>query len=227
MIQLRYPNITGKTPEERQAQMERYTRSLIDQLNMMISKNGDTQKAEQFVPAQDFNLRFSKLEKKIDKDLKTQQEEFKKLWETIYPVGSIYISTSDISPQELFGGEWDKIQDRFLLAEGTHEAGETGGEENHVLTIEEMPEHDHRPQNYDEAGSNSGYSRQFTTNLHTDSDSVSLQRVTASSYSGQYVMAAKAQGDIEGTDYTSKEGGGQEHNNMPPYLSVYMWKRIQ
>lgn len=39
MIQLRYPNITGKTPEERQAQMERYLRSLIDQLNMMLSKN--------------------------------------------------------------------------------------------------------------------------------------------------------------------------------------------
>ena len=36
MIQIRYPNITGKTPEERMEQMERYIRSLVDQLNVAL-----------------------------------------------------------------------------------------------------------------------------------------------------------------------------------------------
>jgi hypothetical protein len=37
-MQIRYPNITGKTPEERQEQMERYIRSLVDQLNIALTR---------------------------------------------------------------------------------------------------------------------------------------------------------------------------------------------
>ena len=39
MIQIRYPNITGATPEERQKQMEHYMRYLVDQLNMVLKNN--------------------------------------------------------------------------------------------------------------------------------------------------------------------------------------------
>ena len=38
-MQIRYPNITGKTPEERQKQMESYIRYLVDQLNWALSHN--------------------------------------------------------------------------------------------------------------------------------------------------------------------------------------------
>jgi hypothetical protein len=38
MMQIRYPNITGKTPEERQRQMENYIRSLVDQLNIALAR---------------------------------------------------------------------------------------------------------------------------------------------------------------------------------------------
>ena len=37
-------------------------------------------------------------------------------WETIYPVGSIYMSVSGTSPATLFGGTWEQIQERFLLS---------------------------------------------------------------------------------------------------------------
>lgn len=37
---------------------------------------------------------------------------------SIYPVGAIYMSVSSTSPASLFGGTWEQIQNRFLLAAG-------------------------------------------------------------------------------------------------------------
>jgi hypothetical protein len=37
MMKIRYPNITGNTPEERMKQMENYMRYLVDQLNFLMS----------------------------------------------------------------------------------------------------------------------------------------------------------------------------------------------
>ena len=65
--------------------------------------------------------------------------------DVLYPVGSIYLSTSSTSPQTLFGGTWQRIQDRFLLCAGsTYAAGKTGGEAEHTLTVNEMPSHTHQ-----------------------------------------------------------------------------------
>ena len=58
----------------------------------------------------------------------------------IYPVGSIYMSVNSTSPATLFGGTWEQIKDKFLLASGnTYGAGTTGGEAKHTLTVNEMP----------------------------------------------------------------------------------------
>lgn len=73
----------------------------------------------------------------------------------LYPVGSIYMTVSTTSPAVLFGGTWEQIKDKFLLACGdTYNNGETGGVDSitytpnatvkgHVLTVYEMPEHNH------------------------------------------------------------------------------------
>ena len=62
----------------------------------------------------------------------------------VYPVGSIYMSVNATDPGTLFGGVWQRIKERFLLASGdTHGAGSTGGEFEHTLTVEEMPSHSH------------------------------------------------------------------------------------
>ena len=70
---------------------------------------------------------------------------------TVYPVGAIYLSASAVSPAQLFGGVWERIQGKFLLAaDSTHEAGSEGGAETHhhstgghALTTEELPSHAH------------------------------------------------------------------------------------
>lgn len=69
----------------------------------------------------------------------------------LYPVGSIYMSVKDSSPAEILGGEWERLQDRFLVGAGnsyavnatggaTSHAHTTGG---HTLTADELPKHTH------------------------------------------------------------------------------------
>lgn len=53
----------------------------------------------------------------------------------MYPVGSIYLSVNNVNPGTIFGGTWEQIQDRFLLAAGsTYAGGATGGTASHTHT---------------------------------------------------------------------------------------------
>ena len=70
---------------------------------------------------------------------------FYKLMELIYPVGSLYWSSKSTNPNELFGGSWVQIKDRFVLACGnTYTAtGQTGGASSVTLNVNNMPAHYH------------------------------------------------------------------------------------
>ena len=132
------------------------------------------------------------------------------LWEKIYPVGSIYISANSTSPAELFGGTWKQIKDRFLLAAGdTYAAGSTGGEATHTLTVDEMPAHRHSSDSYQY-----GYS-----NSYTDKDNYCTW-INHGTPNNNDPTAGES-----GPVRTSLVGGSNPHNNMPPYLAVYMWQR--
>lgn len=68
------------------------------------------------------------------------------LWNSIYPVGSIYMSTSSTNPGTLFTGTtWSQITDRFLVAMGTtyKTAGGTGGASSVTLATGNLPSHSH------------------------------------------------------------------------------------
>ena len=113
------------------------------------------------------------------------------------------------------------LQTRVPVGSGEgYNLGDIGGEETHTLTINEMPSHKHAPSNRDSAGSDTTYKRQFTTNLHTDSDSTGRGQVTTSSNSGEYAMLATTSSDITGADYTTNVGGSEAHNNMQPYTVI-------
>ena len=133
------------------------------------------------------------------------------LIDIIYPVGSIYMSINDTNPSILFHGTWERIKDRFLLASGdTYSAGSTGGEANHTLTVDEMPVHNHTLESITGIDD---------LNFVNGSDSFLPQN---SDTTLGYPSAMNAQMKY-GT--TGGSGGSQPHNNMPPYLSVYIWKR--
>ncbi|WP_302276007.1 phage baseplate protein [Faecalibacterium prausnitzii] len=142
--------------------------------------------------------------------IETKKITWKNLLSKIYPVGSLYISAKATSPASLFGGTWEQIKDRFILAAGdTYAAGSTGGEAEHALTVDEMPAHRHEGINIDnmycfgwENGSRTG---------------VNFQKFYGGTYWGDDVQNRLASGYA---------GGSTAHNNMPPYLTAYIWKRI-
>ena len=134
----------------------------------------------------------------------------------IYPVGSIYISASSTSPATLFGGTWEQIKDRFLLAAGSsYAAGATGGEASHTLTVSEIPLHDH-----EETSLATGYRGWAETQIKAFSTHIpyNSEHYTAT------VKSVKA-ATVSANAKTYGTGGGAAHNNMPPYLAVYVWKR--
>lgn len=120
---------------------------------------------------------------------------------SLHPVGSIFISTENTSPASMFGGEWEQIGGRFLLgADSTYAAGSTGGEATHKLTIEEMPTHAHY---------------------------ITASRVApGDNYGGGIMISSHDLYDYPISQGINSTGGGQPHNNMPPYLTVYMWRRV-
>ena len=130
-------------------------------------------------------------------------------FDDVYPVGSIYMSVNSTNPGTLFGGTWEQIEDTFLLAAGTnYTAGATGGEATHTLTVTEMPVHSGHI-----TGSPSGGNLKAYLNK-------SVLTTYGSSGRGWWEMSGS-----EAYPVSENRGSGGAHNNMPPYLAVYVWKR--
>lgn len=127
----------------------------------------------------------------------------------IYPIGSIYLSTSEVSPATLFGvGTWERIKDRFLLSAGDeYKAGAVGGAATHYVNAQ-------------------GYARmaRSSNTLWTEGVSGATWNPTAK-YTGDYSDYSKVSDES-----IEKTAGIKTYTSivmptMPPYLSVYMWKR--
>lgn len=128
------------------------------------------------------------------------------LLDICHPVGSLYWSTVSTSPATLFGGTWEQVKDKFILAAGdTYTAGNTGGEATHTLTTNEMPQHNHQ-------------------GLYWLDETRNVSLNTGSQYPNGYQI--NWTGTADATKFmTGKTGEGAAHNNMPPYLVAYCWKR--
>ena len=126
-------------------------------------------------------------------------------WETLYPIGSIYISTNaNFNPQTTWGGKWMKTAEgRCLIgANYTYPIGSTGGESSHTLTVDELPPHKHKISRVNWYNNQQNHGLSFTfaeqSNLKVDGEA----------------------------QYSELTGGGEPHNNMQPYLAVEIWERI-
>ena len=110
-------------------------------------------------------------------------------------------------PSEIFGGTWVQVKDRFILTAGdTYQQGQTGGEANHMLTESEMPQHRH--------------AFRFKNNWEWNSGTGTGDFVNPSVYIWSGETTA-----YNWIEMTKQMGEGKAHNNMPPYVVTYCWKR--
>lgn len=153
-------------------------------------------------------------------------------FDQIYPIGAIYMSIVSTNPATLFKiGNWEALPaGRVLLAQGTstwgvnYSAGSTGGEDKHTLTVSESAPHNHTG-NATTSGSTHTHALTMRAS-HGKSGNGGVPRFGDgdiwSDYKTQNLSAA---GEHSHAITINNSGGGQAHNNMQPYLSVYMWKR--
>ena len=140
-------------------------------------------------------------------------------WKTLYPIGSIYISTNaNFNPQTTWGGRWKRTAEgRCLIgANNTYPIGSIGGStthkhatKDHYLTTEEMPAHVHK------------FSKPAWTNA---------EYVSGQTYLCSYGWSSVSNETFGSTNYTGgnkahNHGDTEESSSLQPYLSVYIWER--
>lgn len=120
---------------------------------------------------------------------------------TEHPIGEIYMSADSKSPADIWGGTWQSITDRFLLAASSaYPAGSTGGATHKTLSIPNLPRHTHE-----------------VTGSYCPDGGMTLGWSNSSPIKHFQNTAT--------TPSLGVTGGDGEFSIMPPYLAVYMWKR--
>ena len=127
---------------------------------------------------------------------------------SVYPVGSIYINaTNSTNPGTLLGfGTWvafgsGRVMVGLDSSDGDfNSAEETGGSKTHTLTTSELPSHSHSI-SYTQSGEGG-------------------VNVSPNFFAGIKFNSTGAQNHTTGST-----GSGSAHNNVQPYIVVYMWKR--
>ena len=168
-------------------------------------------------------------------------EQILDLIDVIYPVGSIYMSVNDVNPATLFGGEWEQIKDKFLLSAGdTYSNASTGGSADAVVV---KHNHTQNPHNHTQNAHNHTANADGTQSFLTAPTGSSWNEIAGSNISGSgyhYVatqdksnynvwvsQTANKTATNQAQTATNKEAGEDgTGKNLPPYLAVNVWKRI-
>lgn len=144
-----------------------------------------------------------------------------RLIDWIYPVGHVMITVNPYNdPNKIFKTHsWIRFaQGKTLVGVDPSDvdfktAEKTGGEKKHTLTESEMPAHYHNLQ-------------------HTGNTSVMYVKGNVGS-GNEYAMTLNGESQYGAGDMPwggrlrgEPSGGNQSHNNMPPYITVYFWRRV-
>lgn len=127
----------------------------------------------------------------------------------IYPVGSIYTNAAvSTNPATLLGfGTWTAFgSGRVLVGVDAAQTefdtlGETGGAKTHTLTTAEMPSHSHN------------ISAAYTTAGGGTTSGTAVPPHNGVASGGNFAVTS------------GSAGSGGAHNNLQPYITVYMWQR--
>lgn len=149
----------------------------------------------------------------------TTEKKVREILDAMYPVGSVYITADKNNPGNFIGGTWEQFgQGRTLIGEGTGNDGSTsmsftsgniGGEYKHLLSLNELPSHAHKPHEWSLVISEGGNSGAY----HMDTSHTDIVNI--------------CKDDSRKDRNTSYTGGDEPHNIVQPYITVSFWKRIR
>ena len=185
------------------SQSSKELKDILDRLKVLES--GETFVTKEMFDSLNKNTknRFDFLEERVD-DIDAN------LFLSNHPVGSIYMSVENTNPSTLFGGIWiDWGTGRVPVCVDTTDVNfnaveKKGGEKTHILNASEMPTH-----------------------THTMDSAVSTQASIVSTDTGLYQGSGAITFTAIGTvNETNQTGEGIGHNNLQPYITCYMWKRV-
>lgn len=151
--------------------------------------------------------------------------------DTVYPVGSIYMSINSTSPATLFGGTWERMTGGFLYGcvntpgngngTGTStgaSSGSTGGPSTNTtgsttLTINQIPSHNHKMVSNTPAG---------------NTNAISILSVSRGTDNNVSQLISGNAGGGKGHTHTlnNHTHSLNSHTHTIPYMAVYIWKRI-
>lgn len=154
------------------------------------------------------------------------------LVDVIYPIGSIYMSVNNTSPATLFGGTWQKIEGRFLLASGTtsgenptidntYTLGDTDGSKDAVVVehthTQNAHSHDAYYSAFVESSENLGITAKWNVTHTSGNTGFIYSTLNPTLNRSTHTASTTATNQNTGEDGTNK--------NMPPYLVVNVWER--
>ena len=149
------------------------------------------------------------------------------LLDMFYPVGAIFITTVNTNPSSYMGGTWQRFGNGQTLVGVNENDGDfntvqkTGGAKRHTLTTSEMPSHSHEAR---DVNGHKAYFWAWTGGPHP----APTLWIAGGNVSGGAMPAGgnplMSKQNWEGYT-TTNTGGGGSHNNLQPYITVYMWKR--
>ncbi len=219
------------------------TEKEYNSINYLDGNNEGHTVEELYTLLQTMETRVNNLSVQTQIENLTNKDNSNNLFLKTYPVGSIYISNTNTNPGTIFGGTWAAFgTGRTLVGVDTSQTEfdtveETGGEKTHTLTIAETPSHTHTRGTMDIIGEFRAYSEynlnntNFATKLKgpfwyntNESDNYGTS-TDLSSGSSDTVRQIHFQASRAWTGETSSVGGDGAHNNLQPYITVYMWKR--
>ena len=153
-----------------------------------------------------------------------------KLFDLIYPIGSIYMSINSTSPATLFGGTWEQIIDRFLYPTNS-EITKTGGASSVTLSIDNLPSHNHELQQLQlDSQPYNAFSCMFPNykykySLLDDSEIVRSSCSTTERKKMFKPLNKAARADENDWLKIANTGKNKAFSIMPPYYRVYCWRR--
>lgn len=155
----------------------------------------------------------------------------------LHPVGSVYITMTNVNPSTLLGfGTWSLLSDGYLRNNAPSASGGSMTSGSHILTVNEMPSHNHGGVTGYMSANSTGeaafdtygvgsplYAASGNMSVASESEAIQATGTVASPRDTYYYL----QLDVEHNHSIISEGGdeGHTHSIEPTYTRVYAWER--